>query len=95
MTYFSYIKLWKSEFDNIVSSEKDKTRDVNINQPKLEVHDTYEKGEKRTTNFTPVNDEDVVHKPYLDEKLLNIDGQISYIKLNLYCLSTNSLMKRF
>ena len=32
----------ESEFDNIVS-KKDKVQDMNINQLKLEVHDTYKK----------------------------------------------------
>ena len=40
MPYISYIKLWESEFDFVVS-KKDKVQDLNINQLKLEVHDTY------------------------------------------------------
>ena len=32
---------------------------------------------KKTTNFKSVNDEDVINKAYLDEKLLRIDNQIS------------------
>ena len=50
-----------SEFDNIVS-KKDKFQDININQLKLEVHDAYKEGEKITTNFEAVNDEDVINK---------------------------------
>ena len=42
MFYISYIKLWESEFDNIVS-KRDKLEDMNINQLKLEVRDTYKK----------------------------------------------------
>ena len=77
MAYISYNKLWESEFDGIVS-KRDKLQDLNINQLKLEVHDTYKKDEKITTNFEPVNDEDVINKAYLDEKLKKIDGHISY-----------------
>ena len=34
MAYTSYNKLWKNQFDNIVSKE-DKVQDLNINQLKL------------------------------------------------------------
>ena len=53
---------------------------ANINQLKLEVHDTYKKDEKLTTNFEAVNDEDVINKAYLDDNLKNIDGHISHIE---------------
>ena len=76
MAYISYNNLWESEFDGIVS-KRDKLQDLNINQLKLGVHDTYEKDEKITTKFEPVNDEDVINKAYLDEKLKKIDGHIS------------------
>ena len=79
MAYISYNKLWESEFDGIVS-KRDKLQDLNINQLKLEVHDTYTKDEKITTNFLIVNDEDVINKSYLDEKLEMIEGHISYIE---------------
>ena len=46
---------------------------------KLEVHDTYKKDEKITTNFEAVDGKDVINKPNLDEKLEEIDGHISYI----------------
>ena len=46
----SYNKLLEPEFDGIVS-KRDKLQDLNINQLKLEVHDTYKKYEKITTNF--------------------------------------------
>ena len=78
MAYISYNKLWESEFDGIVS-KRDKLQDLNINQLKLEVHDTYKK-DKITTNFEAVNDEDVINKSFLDEKLKKIDGHISYIE---------------
>ena len=48
MAYISYNKLWEGEFDNIVS-KRDKLQDMNTNQLKLEVHDTYKKDEKLTT----------------------------------------------
>ena len=79
MAYISYNKLWESEFDGIVS-KRDKLQDLNINQLKLEVHGTYRKDEKITTNFEAVHDEDVINKSFLDEKLKKIDGHISYIE---------------
>ena len=42
MAYISYNKIWESEFDGIVF-KRDKLQDLNINQLKLEVHDTYKK----------------------------------------------------
>ena len=67
MAYISYNKLWESEFDGIVS-KRDKLQDLNINQLKLEVDDTYKKNEKITTNFETVDDKDVINKAYLDSK---------------------------
>ena len=79
MAYISYNKLWESVFDGIVS-KRDKLQDMKIIQLKLEVHDTYQKQEKITTNFKAVGDEDVINKAYLDEKLKKIDGQIANIE---------------
>ena len=79
MAYIYYNKLWETEFDGIVS-KRDKLQDSNINQLKLEVHDTYKKDEKLTTKFKPINDEDVINKGYLDEKLLNINGHLSKLE---------------
>ena len=79
MAYISYNKLWESEFDGIVS-KRDKLQDLNINQLKLEVHDTYEEDEKITTKFEPTDNTDVVNKAYLDEKLFKINGQLSLLE---------------
>ena len=46
MAYISYNKLWESEFDGIVS-RRDKLQDLNINQLKLQVYDTYKKTRKK------------------------------------------------
>ena len=62
MAYISYNKLWESEFVNIVS-KRDKLRDSLINQIKLEVQDPYKKYEKVTTEFEPIDNEDVINKP--------------------------------
>ena len=78
MAYISYNKMWESEFDGIVS-KRDKLQDLNINQLKLEVHDIFKKDEKITTNFQPVDNEDVVNKAYLDGKLLKINGHLSLL----------------
>ena len=58
-------------------SKRDKLQDTNINQLKLEVYDTYKKDEKLTTNFEAVDNDDVINKGYLDEKLLKTDGHLS------------------
>ena len=79
MAYISYNRLWESEFDGIVS-KRDKLQDSNINELKLEVHDTYKKDEKLTTTFGAVNDEDVINKAYPDEKLIKINGHISKLE---------------
>ena len=79
MAYISYIKLWESEFDGIVS-KRDKSQAVDISQLKLKVNEAYKKGEKITTNFEPVNNENGINKSYLDEKFEEIDGHISYIE---------------
>ena len=68
MAYISYNKLWVSEVDGIVS-KRDELQDLYINQLKLEVHHTYKKVGKVTTNFKAVDDEDVINKAYLDEKV--------------------------
>ena len=75
MAYISYIKNWRYEFDNI-AHRKYEVQDTNINQLKLEVHDTFEKDEKITTNVKIVKNEDVINKAYFDEKFLKIDGHI-------------------
>ena len=75
MAYISYNKLWESEFDGIVS-KRGKLQDLNINQLKLEVHDTYEKDEKKTTYFEAVDDKSVINKAYLASNLLKIDGHL-------------------
>ena len=79
MAYISYNKLWESEFDGIVS-KRDKLQDLNINQLKLEIHDSYKKDEKLTTNFKHVDNEDVFNKAYLDENLLKINGHLSKLE---------------
>ena len=79
MAYICYNKLSESQFDGIVSW-RDKLQDLNINQLKNEVHDTYKKDQKITTNFEPTDDSDVINKSYLDEKLKKIDGHISYFR---------------
>ena len=79
MAYISYINLWESEFDGIVS-KRDKLQDLKINQLKLEVHDTYKKDEKLTTNFEPTDNSDVINKAYLDEKFKKIDYHLSKIE---------------
>ena len=79
MAYISYNKLWESEFDGIVS-KRDKLQDLNISNLKLEVHDTYKKDEKITTNFNPIDNSDVINKGYLDSKLLKVNGHLSKLE---------------
>ena len=79
MAHISYNKLWESEFDGIVS-KRDNSQDSKISQLKLEVHDTYKKYDRITTDFETTGNSDVINKAYLDEKLKKIDGHISYIE---------------
>ncbi len=79
MANISYNKLWESKFDGIVS-KRDKLQDLNINQLKLEVHDTYKKDEKLKTNFEAIDNEGVISKGYLGSKLLKIDGHLSKLE---------------
>ena len=79
MAYISYNRLWESEIGGVVS-KRDKLQDSNLNQLKLEIHDTSKKDEKITTNFEAVNKEDVINKGYLDEELKKINGHIAYIE---------------
>ena len=57
-------------------------QNFNPNQLKLEVHYTYKKDEKVTTNFKYAEETDVKNKAYLDKKITKIHGQISYIVKN-------------
>ena len=61
-------------------SKRDKLQDANISQLKLKVYDTYKKDEKLTTDFEPVDNDDVINKGYLDSKLLKIDGHLSKLE---------------
>ena len=97
MAYISNDKFWRNQLFNIVSA-KDKVQDISFNQLKLKVNDTYKKDEKIATKFEPSNNEGVVNKAYLDKRVSKIEYHISYfekIRMNLNCLTTSSLWKRF
>ena len=47
---------------------------------KLQVHHTYKKDERLTTDFKPINNEDVINKPYLYDKFIEINGRISLLE---------------
>ena len=79
MAYISHNNFWESEFDGMVS-KRDKLQDLNINQLKLKVHDTYKKDEEIKTDFEAVDVKDVKNKAYLDSKLLKIDGHLSKLE---------------
>ena len=55
MAYTSYNNLWESEIADKLS-RKNKVQDMNINQLKLEVQDTFKKDGNLTTNFEALND---------------------------------------
>ena len=55
-------------------------KEVNINQIKLEVHDTCKEDEKTTTDFETFNNEDVINKSYLDEIFFYINGHLSILE---------------
>ena len=79
MAYNSFETLWQSDFyDNVFAENR--VHDINLNQLKLKVNDTYRKNEKITTKFKRVHDEDVISKLYLDRKLSKIEGHQSLIE---------------
>ena len=61
-------------------SAKHRVQNINLNQFKLRVNDLYKEDEMITTNFAPTDDEDVKNKAYLDKKLSQIGGRISYLE---------------
>ena len=77
MATICYDKLWRSEIHNNVIAKK-RAQDINFNQIKLKVNETYRKNEKITTKFEPSNDDDIVSKAYLDTKTSKIEGHISF-----------------
>ena len=79
MAYISCNKLRESEFDNVIF-KRDKLQDLNVNQLKLEVHDSYKRDGKIPTNFEPTDDSDVMKKTYLDKKLLKKTATYHYQK---------------
>ena len=68
--------MWRSDFYINVSA-KDREQDLNLNQFKLQVNDTYKEDEKITTFF---DDADVINKAHIDEKLSKLGGQTSYME---------------
>ena len=66
----------------LLISAKDRVQYINLNQIKVKINDTYKKTEKISTNFEAVNGEDVLNKEYLDTKLIEVKGNILYIKKN-------------
>ena len=50
--------------------------------------------EKITTNFEPSNEEDVLNKVYLDKKISQIEGQISFTEKNYMELLMHSNKKQ-
>ena len=79
MAYIFYFTVWESEFDNIVF-KKDKVQDMNISQIKLEVQDTFRRGEKITTKFEPSDDSDGTNFDYLDAEVIKLDVQLSLLE---------------
>ena len=73
MAYSNFNELLESEFDKTVS-KRDKLQDLNFNQLKVEVHDTYKKHERKTSNFQHPGNSDAMIRGYLDVKLLKIKG---------------------
>ena len=55
---------------------------MNRNQLKGEVHDTYKKDEKITTNFEPTDISDVNNKAYPDENVSEKDDHLSLLEKN-------------
>ena len=79
MAYLSYDKLWRSEFYNNISAT-DRVQDINRNQVKFKVNDSYKKVDKLTTKFEAVNNEHVTNKRFSVTKLSEVEDDLSYIE---------------
>ena len=94
MAFFSYDKLWTSEFYSNVSA-KDRTQDINLNR---KVNDIYRKDEKITKKFCSIQFRRCGKQFFFDKKLSKVESHISYIEkiyiMKLNCITTNSLWKR-
>ena len=97
MSYKPYMKLWESGFHNIVS-KRDKLQHLKPIQLKLEIHDSYKKDEKPTTNFEHTDNTNVVNKTHLEEKLSKNKVRFLILKKTTKFLNhntTNDLWKKF
>ena len=70
-----------SFYNNV--SAKDRLQDINFNDLKLKVKDTFKKDEKKTTKIESSNDEVVINKAYLDRLYFEIEGHTSFEEKNL------------
>ena len=61
LAYLGYDKLWRSNF-YINTWAKSRVQDINYNQLKLKVNETFKKDEKLTTEFEPSNPEYIIKK---------------------------------
>ena len=79
------------------SLQKNRVKDINLDQLKLKEINIYKKDEEITTKFEPSKDEDVVSKTYLDTKLSKKEGDISHIEKDYNekkCIPINNLRTR-
>ena len=81
MAYIGFDKLSRTEFYNNVSA-KDRMQNMDLNQIKNKINDSFEKDEKITTKFEAVSDEDVINNAYPDTKLSEREGHLSLIEEN-------------
>ena len=65
--------------------------EIYVNQPKIEVHHSYEKDEKVTTNIEAINNEDAKNKGFLNKTLYEIEGGLSFLEedFNEFKILTN------
>ena len=67
---------------------KQNVQDMKIKELKFEAQGTFKKNENITTNFQPLDDEDVINKAYPDEKIKNTRSLINIRKrLQLICIT--------
>ena len=63
---------------NLITSFLNKNvQGLNIDQLKVQVHDSYRKDEKISTRLEPVDDYDVINESYLAKNLSKIGGHLS------------------
>ena len=71
-------------------------QNIKLKQLKIKIIETFKNDEKLTTTIEAVNDEDVINKAYLNEKLSKKEGHLSFEEKDYteFKILTNNLWKK-